>query len=301
MRTLAALAFVAAIMSCPPSFASETTTPTPSPSATTTATPTSGVHGGFNVVGETEGGSESDPGTQATGNSSEGQDPEPLAPGQWVKTGACDTMGAGGCHDLITCADGSPAIGWEYIRASDGVVILTTDLCPGEQPPAPEATPPVDIPGEVLKAFEKVELPASTISIQPPGGQTLVNFKTILSTPATQHQVTVHLDKVNIDVVLELTPSHFLWKHGDGTGQESTITGAVWSEGANVDGEDFITHVYTKKLTAAQVSVDTTWSARFKGPKDTDWRPVDGTVTKVGEPVSLAVREATPQLVTAPN
>ncbi|MEO5665488.1 MAG: hypothetical protein ABIR39_19660 [Nocardioides sp.] len=204
----------------------------------------------------------------------------------------------------------------EQLECGEGGVVFTifvtqpgettadsSDTCiePGDPPPTPEATPPVDIPGEVLKAFEKVELPASTISIQPPGGQTLVNFKTILSTPGAKHQVTVHLDKVNIDVVLELTPSHFLWKHGDGTGQESTIAGAVWSEGANVDGEDFITHVYTKKLTAAQVSVDTTWSARFKGPKDTDWRPVDGTVTKVGEPVSLAVREATPQLVTAPN
>lgn len=179
-------------------------------------------------------------------------------------------------------------------------VSSTVCIEPGDPPPA-NVTPPVDIPSEVLNAFKKVELPASTINIQPPGGQTLVNFKTILSTPAAKHQITVHLDKVDVDVVLEVWPSHFLWKHGDGTGQESTVAGAVWSEGADVDGADFITHVYTQKLTAAQVSVDTTWSARFKGPNDPDWRPVNGTVTKVGEPLSLAVREATPQLVTQPN
>ncbi|UUZ60585.1 hypothetical protein [Nocardioides sp. B-3] len=171
---------------------------------------------------------------------------------------------------------------------------------PGDPPP-PTETAPVDIPSEVLKAFEKVPLPASSISIQPPGGETLVNFKTILSTPAAQHRVTVHLDKVKIDVVLELTPSHFLWKHGDDSVQESSNAGAVWTEGAEVDGEGFITHVYTQKLKAAQVSVDTTRSARFRGPGDKEWRNVDGTVTKVGAPVSLAVREATPQLVTDPN
>ena len=137
--------------------------------------------------------------------------------------------------------------------------------------------------------------------MQPPGGETLVNFKTILSTQAEPHQVNVSLKNVKIDLILEVWPSHFLWKHGDGTTQESTIPGLMWTEGADVDGEGFVTHVYTQTLKAAQVSVDTTWSAQFKVAGATDWRAVDGTVTKVGEPVPLTVREATPELVTEPN
>jgi len=152
-----------------------------------------------------------------------------------------------------------------------------------------------------VKAFEKVELPESKINVQPPGGETLVNFKTILSTQAERHQVNVSLKKVNLDILLEVWPSHFVWKHGDGTTQESTIAGLTWTEGADVDGEGFVTHVYTQTLKAAQVSVDTTWSAQFKVVGAADWRPVNGTVTKVGEPVALTVREATPELVTEPN
>ena len=124
--------------------------------------------------------------------------------------------------------------------------------------------PPIDIPGEALTAFKSVELPKSTINVQPPGGETLVNFKTILSTQAERHQIPVHLGKVNLDVVLEVWPSEFLWHHGDGTTQPSTIAGTMWTEGADVDSAGFITHVYTKILEAAQVSVDTTWSAQFK-------------------------------------
>ena len=172
--------------------------------------------------------------------------------------------------------------------------------CP-EDPPPTNTTPPVDIPGEALAAFKKVGLPESTIGIQPPNGETLVNFKTILSTQAERHQIPVHLDKVNLDLVLDVWPSHFAWHHGDGTTQESTIAGAVWSEGADVDSPDFITHVYTQMLKAAQVSVDTTWSAQFKVVGEPNWRPVNGTVTIEGAPVPLTVREATPELVTEPN
>ena len=139
-------------------------------------------------------------------------------------------------------------------------------------------------PRRGAEEFKKVELPASTINIQPPNGETLVNFKTILSTQAERHQVTVRLNQVNIDLVLEIWPSHFLWKHGDGTTQESTNAGLMWTEGADVDSDGFVTHVYTQALKAAQVSVDTTWSAQFKVVGAPDWRPVNGTVTKVGEP-----------------
>ncbi|HXH80401.1 hypothetical protein [Nocardioides sp.] len=172
--------------------------------------------------------------------------------------------------------------------------------CP-EDPQPTAATPTVNIPAEVLAAFQKVGLPDSSITVQPPGGETLVNFKTILSTQAERHQIQVRLEKVDLDVVLEVWPSTFVWHHGDGTTQESTTPGTPWTEGADVDGTGFITHIYTRKLKAAPVSVDTTWSAQFKVAGATAWRPVDGTVSITGLPVTLDVREASPELVTDPN
>lgn len=249
-----------------------------------------------------------EPGTSTDPQATSVSDPVPSGPQPIVKYVALCLHGdatlegsAFGCPsgEQLGCGDGGLLFTIYVTLPGKPTQISTECIEPGD--PQPEGAPPVDIPGEVLKAFRKVELPASTISIQPPGGETLVNFKTILPTPAAQHQVTVHLDKVDIDVVLELTPSHFLWKHGDGSEQSSTIPGTAWTSGADVDSAGFITHVYTKKLTDAKVSVDTTWSARFMGPNDKDWRNVDGTVTKVGAPVSLAVLEATPQLVTDPS
>lgn len=239
-----------------------------------------------------------DPGGSSTTSTPTGSaSQEPV--GQWVRSTACDTVGAAGCLVSYTCEDGSIPVVWTFVLEAGGFG-GSYSQCPED--PDPTATPPpIDIPGEALKEFKKVELPASTITVQPPGGETLVNFKTILSTQADRHQITVSLEKVKIDLVLEVWPSHFLWKHGDGTTQETTHAGLMWTEGADVDSEGFVTHVYAQALKAAKVSVDTTWSAKFKVVGAADWRPVNGTVTKVGEPIELTVREATPELVTEPN
>lgn len=183
------------------------------------------------------------------------------------------------------------------IEAVTGATLGTYDQCPQDPPPTATTTPTatVDIPAEVLKAFEKVALPESTINVQPPGGETLVNLPTILSTSAERHQIPVHLDRVNIDVLLEVWPSQFIWQHGDGTSQTTSTPGKAWTEGANL--AELITHTYAKPSTGLQLSVDTTWSAQFKVVGQPDWRPVDGTVAITGAPVDVAVLEATPQLV----
>ncbi|WP_107771009.1 hypothetical protein [Nocardioides sediminis] len=155
--------------------------------------------------------------------------------------------------------------------------------------------PPVDIPSEVLKAFKQADLPESTINVQPPGGETLVNLPTILSTSAERHQIPVRLDEVNLDVTLEVWPSRFVWHHGDDTSQETTTPGTPWTEGA--DTADLIAHTYAKTSEGLELSVDTTWSARFKVAGQPNWRPVNGTVSITGDPVTVAVLEAKPQLV----
>lgn len=223
--------------------------------------------------------------------------------GHWVRSTGCHAFGAAGCLENVSCPDGSQPALWNYFLNDGGGSGGTYTQCPDDPEPtaATAVTPTVDIPGEVLAAFKKIGLPASTITVQPPGGETLVNFKTLLSTDAERHQINVHLARVNLDVVLEVWPSGFIWHHGDGTSQESTTPGIAWAPGADVDGEGFITHVYTSALKQAPVSVDTTWSAQFKLAGAPTWRPVDGTVTIAGGPVALSVREATPELVAEPR
>lgn len=194
------------------------------------------------------------------------------------------------------CPDGTPAATWEG-RDEDGVIRGMYTQCPGDPPPTAETTPTatVDIPAEVLRAFKEVTLPDSTITVQPPGGETLVNLPTILSTSAERHQIPVHLGRVDLDVLLEVWPSNFAWNHGDGTSQSTTTPGKRWTEGA--DMADLITHTYAKTSEGLDLRVDTTWSAQFKVVGQPDWRPVDGTVTIAGAPVTVAVFEAKPQLV----
>jgi hypothetical protein len=236
------------------------------------------------------GGSTTEPATPvvSTGNS--------LPPGEWVRSNACSTVGASGCIEEYECPDGSVPEVWVY-QLQAGGVLGEYSQCPEDPPPTAETTPTqtVDIPAEVLNAFKRVALPQSTINVQPPGGETLVNLPTILSTSAERHQIPVHLGRVNIDVLLEVWPSRFVWHHGDDTSQETSDPGKAWTEGADLN--DLITHTYAKTSEGLDLSVDTTWSAQFRVVGQPTWRPVDGTVTIDGAPVTVAVLEAKPQLV----
>lgn len=243
------------------------------------------------------------PGAQATPQSAQSAVPEVKYVPICLRGDPSPEGRAFGCPsgEQLGCGEGGSMFTVYVTMPGRPTESSTECIEPGDPVDPGVQTPTVDIPGEALSAFKRVELPASTIEIQPPGGETLVNFKTILSTQAERHQIPVTLEKVKINLVLEVWPSHFVWHHGDGTQQESAVAGVKWTEGADVDSAGFITHVYTKTLDAAQVSVDTTWSAQFKVVGDKDWRPVDGTVTKVGAPATLGVLEAKPQLVTSPN
>lgn len=294
---LAALVTCPLLLSGPPAQADD-----PAPPSPTTSTSAAPQSTGWIVTGVQSGAGASasgaTPATQATNSGTSGAE-STTPPGHWVRTTPCHAFAAAGCFEDPTCPDGSQPTVWVYVLESGGTA-GSYSQCPDEPEPTP-VTPPVDIPGEVLAAFKKIGLPASTITVQPPGGETLVNFKTLLSTEAERHQINVHLARVNLDVVLEVWPSSFIWHHGDGTSQASTTPGIAWAPGADVEGEGFITYIYTSALNKAPVSVDTTWSAQFKLAGAPTWRPVDGTVTIAGEPVALSVREATPELVAEPR
>ncbi len=307
VRPFLTMVFSLALPLNPVNVASASNASDPSPMPPPTASPTAQAQpNGLLIGGSTASGIGQQPGGTESGNVQSNQAVTSTAQpvGTWVKTNdPCETVGASGCVEAYLCADGSaPAV---YIFVTPDGPRGSYSKCPEDPDPTVDtpttATPAVDIPAEALAAFKKVELPSSTIAVQPPGGETLVNFKTILSTQAERHQINVRLDSVNLDIALEVWPSHFLWQHGDETSQTSTTAGTAWIAGADVDGDGFITHVYTSALKDAGVSVDTTWSAQFKVVGEADWRPVNGTVTIAGAPVSLSVREATPELVTEPN
>ena len=73
---------------------------------------------------------------------------------------------------------------------------------PDEVParPAPQVTQAL-----VLRAFQRIPVPASKVSIQPPGGKTLVNLETIFSTEAAEFTRTIGLLGHRVD--LEISPS----------------------------------------------------------------------------------------------
>ena len=139
-----------------------------------------------------------------------------------------------------------------------------------------------------------MELPASTLVVQPPGGRTLVNFDTLFRTEAEPFTRTVHLLAHRVD--LAITPTSFSWSHGDGTRQVTSDPGRAFRRGVAMDR--YVSHRYEDAHVTMKPSVDTTYSARFRvdgGP----WRDVDGTVTITGGTVPLRVVEARPTLVSA--
>ena len=252
-------------------------------SGTTETTSTGLLVTGVDPQQGQQGGDNSNPVTTAASST------PTLPPGTWVNSKACDTIAASGCVVEYSCSDGSAPQVWTYVLLT-GETAGSYTQCPEDPPPSATTTPTatIDIPAEVLKAFEKVELPESTINVQPPGGETLVNLPTILSTSAERHQIPVHLDRVNIDVLLEVWPSqlHLAPRRRHQPDDEHSRQGLD----RGTDMADLITHTYAKTSTGLQLSVDTTWSAQFKVAGQPDWRPVDGTVPISGEPVTVAVR-----------
>ncbi|MCW2791819.1 MAG: hypothetical protein JWO76_917 [Nocardioides sp.] len=200
--------------------------------------------------------------------------------GQWQHQPMCDTGGAATCVDFLTCPDGTPVIHWWFVTAA-GQTTSEDYVCPDEALAQPQITSDI-----VLRALRRIDLPKSQLIVQPPGGETLVNFATNFYTEQGPFNRTVRLLGQRVD--LKIWPSQFGWRFGDGR------TLATQSAGAPYPDLE-ITHEYARKG-GVRPSVDTTYAAQFRvngGP----WRDVNGTVTIPGNPVQLQVRTASPILV----
>lgn len=207
-----------------------------------------------------------------------------------IRGGGTDTGYFYGCGDQQTCGtDGELFDVWAHLP--DGSTYISGQFCSDAGDPVAAATAPVLTPGRILEAFRRIPLPEAPLEVQPPGGETLVNFDTILHTQAEPFTETVQL--LGRQVTFDISPASFTWSLGTGETMTTTDPGRPWARGVPMD--QYVSHRYTE---AGPVTLDltTTWGARWRlgnGP----WRDVDGAVTMTSPAQDLQVRTAQPQLV----
>lgn len=205
-----------------------------------------------------------------------------LPPGQWVYQTACAEAGAETCSgEPALCDDGS-VMQTLWYQTADGEELWLNDNCPEDAAPAPTGPTIADI----RAAFRAIPMQPSVLQIQPPGGQTLVNFRTNFFTVNEPFERSVPLLGAQVD--FRIRAATFTWHFGDGTTRSTSKPGAPYPK---LD----ITHSYGRKGQVA-ARVDTTYTADYRvngGP----WAPVNDTVTIPGAPVELTIREARPVLV----
>jgi hypothetical protein len=165
--------------------------------------------------------------------------------------------------------------------AADGTIDMSTTACPTDEEPSIGPTV-----ADIRTAFKQIPMAASTMHIQPPRGETLVNFDTIFyADPTTvDRKVTV----LGATVDFHITVANYTWHYGDGATQRSTDPGAAYPHQS-------IVHRYRRKGTVT-ASVDTTYQADYRidgGPL----QHLDATVTIPGPSHRLRVRTAKPHLV----
>lgn len=193
------------------------------------------------------------------------------------------------CTNPQYCAAPPGSIRHTIFRSRDGGVTYTeigqACLLPEQAPPP---VPPQVTPDLVAQAFATLTWPESPLTIQPPGGRTLVNLETnFLTTNTAPTTQSVQLLGQSVDI--EATPSTWTWLHGDGTTQTTDRPGTPYPDLT-------VTHTYRDADTVANPSVDTTYTGRYRlngGP----WQLIPTTRTITGTPAELEIVPATPQLV----
>jgi hypothetical protein len=178
---------------------------------------------------------------------------------------------------------------WYVVTRIEIVTGEATDL--GAMCLAPEEAEEQDVivitPAMVRREFERLSWPTSELQLQPPDGQTLINFDTNFftdNTTPTTRTVTLLGQRVEI----EATPTSYTWDFGDGTSTTTSSPGAAYPD---LD----VTHDYADPGRVSP-SVATTYQGRYR-INGGGWQQIPGSLTLEGEPESLRVRSASPRLV----
>ena len=110
----------------------------------------------------------------------------------------------------------------------------------------------------------------SGITRQPPGPKVIISKAFIVYTnPAVRYQTTTIL---GTSIEVEFTPTSYTWGWGDGTTTTTTDPGAPYPN-------QTVTHHYQHTATGVTTTLTTTWTTRFRPTGESQWRPIEGTIT----------------------
>lgn len=197
----------------------------------------------------------------------------------------CDPVGEGNCVKRLRCTIAPPTFQYKVRRRLPGQPWANRGtVCLGS--PA-EITQRIT-PARVRTAFQRLTWPQAQLTIQPTGGETLVNLDTIFHT-TDPGPITQNITLLGQRIQIEATPTTWTW-HWDNTGPTHTTNhpGAPYPHHT-------ITHQYTTTGTI-QPSVDVTYTGRYR-LNNQPWQDIPGTHTVTGTPQNLTTRQARPHLV----
>ena len=110
----------------------------------------------------------------------------------------------------------------------------------------------------------------SGITRQPPGPKVIISKAFIVYTnPAVRYQTTTIL---GTSIEVEFTPVSYTWGWGDGTTTTTTDPGAPYPHQS-------VTHHYQHTATGVTTTLTTTWTTRYRPAGESQWRPIEGTIT----------------------
>ena len=110
----------------------------------------------------------------------------------------------------------------------------------------------------------------SGITRQPPGPKVIISKAFIVYTnPAVRYQTTTIL---GTPIEVEFTPTSYTWGWGDGTTTTTTDPGAPYPH-------QTVTHHYQHTATGVTTTLTTAWTTRFRPAGESQWRPIEGTIT----------------------
>lgn len=201
-----------------------------------------------------------------------------LPAGHWAVTSSCDLGGLATCTAGLTCPDGKPMQRATYFTAS-GLPYRSYTYCPGTNTTGPTTA-------DIQTAFARLPMSAAPLHVQPPGGETLVNFDTIYFSEPTVIDKRISLLGASVD--FHITVAAYVWHYGDGQTQTTSDPGAAYPR-------QTIVHRYPRKGTV-KPSLDTTYQADYRIDGGS-WQHLAQTVTIAGAPQALTIRTATPHLV----
>ena len=110
----------------------------------------------------------------------------------------------------------------------------------------------------------------SGITRQPPGPKVIISKAFIVYTnPTVRYQTTTIL---GTPIEVEFTPTSYTWGWGDGTTTTTTDPGAPYPH-------QTVTHHYQHTATGVTTTLTTTWTTRYRPAGESQWRPIEGTIT----------------------